>query len=307
VTVTPRASAARLPPAPGVYRFRDARGKILYIGRARLLRRRVASYWTDLRDRAHLAPMVARIERVEAVVCASEHEAAWLERNLLEHRLPRWNRTPGGQEVPVYIRLDQRPTTPGLHVVHAAGTDASARHFGPYLGGDRVRLAVAALNRVLPLTYTGTRLTGSQRDMAAKLGVAAADRDRLVQTLTAVLDRDRGAVAAVRSDLRARRGHAADILAFELAARLNAELDAVDWITCPQRVTRPDPHDCDIAGWADGILVRFQMRAGRLHTWTQRACTQPYARTHLSRTPAEWADFADRNAQLAAQLARPTR
>ena len=111
------------------------------------------------------------------------------------------------------------------------------------------------------------------------------------------------AVAAVRGDLRTRRGRAADVLAFELAARLTAELDAIDWITCPQRVARPDPHDCDVAGWADGILVRFQMRAGRLRTWTQRACTQAHARRHLSSTPAEWADFADRNAHLAAQLA----
>jgi excinuclease ABC subunit C len=303
VTLTPRANVARLPAAPGVYRFRDARNKILYIGRARLLRRRAASYWNDLGDRAHLAPMVARIERVEAVVCASEHEAAWLERNLLEHRLPRWNRTPGGQEVPVYIRLDERPTAPGLRVVHAVCTDAHVRHFGPYLGGDKVRLAVAALHRVLPLAYTGAGLTGSQRDMAANLGVATADRGRLVQRLTAVLDRDDAAVAAVRGDLRTRRGRAADVLAFELAARLTAEVDAIDWITCPQRVARPDPHDCDVAGWADGILVRFQMRAGRLRIWTQRACTQAHARRHLSSTPAEWADFADRNAHLAAQLA----
>jgi len=142
--------------------------------------------------------------------------------------------------------------------------------------------------------------------MAAKLGVGPADRDRLVQTLTALLDRDDAAVAAVRGDLRARRSHAAEVLAFELAARLNAELDAVDWITCPQRVTSSDPRDCNIAGWADGILVRFQMRAGRLCTWTQRACTPAHAHRHLSDTPAEWADFAHRNAQLAAQLAAQT-
>jgi excinuclease ABC subunit C len=49
--------------------------------------------------------MVKGIARVEAVVCGSEHEAARLERNLLEQRLPPWNKTAGGQEVPVWIRL----------------------------------------------------------------------------------------------------------------------------------------------------------------------------------------------------------
>ncbi|MEV0719502.1 hypothetical protein [Asanoa sp. NPDC050611] len=141
--------------------------------------------------------------------------------------------------------------------------------------------------------------------MAAKLGVGTADRDSLVRTITDVLDRDDATVAAVCGLLRARRSHAAEVLAFELAARLNAELDAVDWITSPQQVTRPESHDCDIAGWADGILVRFQMRAGRLRTWTQRACTRTRAGAYLTSTPAEWADFAHRNAQLAAQLARP--
>jgi excinuclease ABC subunit C len=85
---SPRATVARLPLGPGVYRFRDAAGRVLYVGRAVCLRRRVASYWGDLGDRRHLAPMVARIAQVEAVPCASAHEAAWLERNLLERRTP---------------------------------------------------------------------------------------------------------------------------------------------------------------------------------------------------------------------------
>ena len=79
---------ARLPTSPGVYRFRDADDRVLYIGRATSLRGRVGSYWSDLRERDHLAPMVARIERIEAVVTDSVHEAAWLERNLLEAALP---------------------------------------------------------------------------------------------------------------------------------------------------------------------------------------------------------------------------
>jgi excinuclease ABC subunit C len=138
-TGAPRAIAG-LPAAAGVYRFRDARGRVLYIGRATTLRTRVASYWSDLRDRAHLAPMVARIVRVEAVSCDSLHEAAWLERNLLQTWLPPWNRTPGGQENVVFIRMDLRPLAPGLTVEHVIDPARTVQYFGPYLGGRRGRL-----------------------------------------------------------------------------------------------------------------------------------------------------------------------
>jgi excinuclease ABC subunit C len=77
-----RDQAALLPLAPGVYRFRDATGRVLYLGRATSLRSRVASYWGDLGGRAHLGRMMARVVRVEAVACDSVHEAAWLERRL---------------------------------------------------------------------------------------------------------------------------------------------------------------------------------------------------------------------------------
>src|SRR5580700_1789314 len=113
--VSPREQVGCLPLAPGVYRFRDAAGRVLYVGRAVSLRRRVASYWGDLGDRRHLAVMVARIARVEAVPCDSAHEAAWLERNLLQYRKPPWNRSPsGGQEVEVWIRLSESAPAPGL-------------------------------------------------------------------------------------------------------------------------------------------------------------------------------------------------
>jgi len=83
-----RDRVACLPNSPGVYRFRDADDRVLSIGRATWLRGRVGSYWSDLRERGHLAPMVARIAGIEAVVTDSVHEAAWLERNLLEAALP---------------------------------------------------------------------------------------------------------------------------------------------------------------------------------------------------------------------------
>jgi excinuclease ABC subunit C len=300
----PPAAVARLPAAPGVYRFRDARGRVLYIGRATTLRSRVASYWSDLRDREHLAPMVAAVARIEAVACDPVHEASWLERNLLEAGLPRWNRTPGGQETVVYLRLDARPGSPGLAVSHLSRPDAGeVRYFGPYLGGLRARQAAAALGRILPLAYAGAQLRGAHRDLARSRGVTAADRDRIARRLTAVLERQPDAVAAARGELEALRDRAARALGFELAGRIQAEIEALDWVTGPQRVTSMEPSDAEVHGWAAGVLVRFVITGGRLCAWSQRACGPAQAASRLAATPPGWAAFARRNAELAAALA----
>lgn len=295
-----RRLAAGLPSAPGVYRFRDARGRVLYLGRATELRARVGSYGGDLRDRRHLRRMVPQVTRVEAVACDSVHEAAWLERNLLEESLPRWNRTAGGEEVPAYLRLDARPATAGLRLTHDAGPPvAGVRIFGPYLGGTRARLAVSALHRAHPLAATAAGLTGAERDLAARRGVSAADRDELAEAIAAVLRRDPVAVAAARQELERVRDRAAAALAFELAGRVQEELRALGWVTAAQQVTTLDPADLAVRGWADGWLVSFGVRAGRVRSWSQRRSARP-----PPEPPAAWAAFARRNAELAATLAR---
>ncbi len=310
---SPRAATAALPASPGVYRFRDARDRVLYVGRATSLRSRVRSYFGDLADRPRLAPMVASIAAIEAVACESEHEAAWLERNLLEAALPPWNRTPGGQEVAVCITLDGSPATPGLTVVHADTVSARSagrpgvRHFGPYLGGARVRLAAAGLRRVYPLGYAGDGQAGAMADMARRRGVSPSDRAALLTALAAVLDRDPLAVAGAEAELTRRRDAAAAAERFELAGRIHAELTALQWVVCPQRATVLEPVNATLAGFADGILVTFEITGGRMRGWRQQPSTPTLARSELAATPAQWREFAGRNAVLAARLTSAVR
>jgi excinuclease ABC subunit C len=291
-------SVRELPTGPGVYRFRDDAGKVLYIGRARNLRRRVQSYWVNLGDRPHLRRMVRRIARVEGVWCDSEHEAAWLERNLLEHSKPRWNRTEGGAEVVGYIRLDDG-SRPGLRFEHVIS--GSAPHFGPYLGGLRIRQAISGLHRVLPLQYT-VEGDGSAEEFGRLFGIGPADRGALAQTAIAVLSRDPAAVEALRDELVRRRDRAAGELRYEFAAKVQGEIEALDWICSEQKVAWLEPRDADVYGWADGVLVRFELRGGRMCTWTQRAVGEASARKRVAETPELWRPFARRNAELAARL-----
>jgi len=292
----------RLPDGPGVYRFRDDRGRVLYIGRATCLRSRVGSYWSDLQDRAHLAPMVARVSRLQAVSCDSVHEAAWLERNLLEKSLPRWNKTQGGQESAIYIRLAAGPAAAGLTAVYRPEPDDQVSYFGPYLGGLRVRQAIAALHRVLPLSYTRARLAGAEADMARSRGVAAHDRARIAGSLTAVLNREPAAITWVRGELEDLRDRAAAELSYEFAAQIQQEIAAVEWVTCPQRISTMDAADRMVSGWSDGMLVQFKIIAGQVCGWSQRPCGHASAARALAETPQEWTGFMKLNAELAASL-----
>jgi excinuclease ABC subunit C len=299
-----RAALGRLPLGPGVYRFRDAGGRALYLGRAVSLRRRVASYWSDLGDRPHLSPMVRAIAQVEAVECASEHEAAWLERSLLEQQLLPWNRSAGGQEVEVYLRLDSAARSPGLTLVHEPKAGGGVRHFGPYLGGLRVRLAAAAVLRVFPLDYAGA-CAGTARELGRRRGADSADRIVLAAGIGAALSRDPAAIAAVRAQLVARRQLAAAREAYEVAGRIQRELAALDWVTAPQRVVTAEPLDAFACGWADGVLIRFTIRAGRIRGWCSDRRSAADAAPLLAQTPAHWRAFTEQNAKLAARLADP--
>ncbi|RZT28594.1 excinuclease ABC subunit C [Kribbella sp. VKM Ac-2569] len=295
-------SVRELPAGPGVYRFRDDAGKVLYIGRARNLRRRVQSYWVNLGDRPHLQRMVRRIARVEGVWCDSEHEAAWLERNLLEHSKPRWNRTEGGAEVVGYIRLADG-SKPGLRFEHTIS--GGGPHFGPYLGGLRIRRAISGLHRVLPLQYTVAG-DGSAEEFGRLFGIGPADRDALARTAIAVLLKEPASVETLRSELVRRRDRAAGELRYEFAAKVQGEIEALEWICAEQKVAWMEPRDADVYGWADGVLVRFELRSGRMCTWTQRAVGEATARERVAATPALWQPFARRNAELAARLLKVT-
>src|SRR5436305_7086320 len=180
---------AVLPHRPGVYLMRDEGGRVLYVGRSGDLATRTRSYWRDLRDRPHLVRMLPRVEWLEPVLCRSEHEAAFLESDLLDRHRTRYNRTLG-MESCVWLRLDANPRAPSLEVVHEPQFDDGASWFGPYLGWEPARQAAAGLQRLYPLRYSGTRITRSDRELARSLGVDEADSALLAGRIERVLSRD---------------------------------------------------------------------------------------------------------------------
>jgi excinuclease ABC subunit C len=263
-----------LPHQPGVYILRDGAGRVIYVGRSRDLSSRVRTYWSDLRDRPHLVRMVERVAWLEPVLCASEHEAAFLESDLLERHPTRYNRTLG-MESRVWLRLDATPAAPSLEVVHEARPGDGAAWFGPYLGWEPARQAAAGLQRLYPLRYSGTGLDRSDRELARSLSVLPGDTADLAGRIERVLRRDRAAVRAAIRGLEAMRDQAAELEMFEHAGVLQQQIRGLSWITEPQKLSSLEPFDHDFCAVAATrgvtVLVILALRGGHM---TQRHVTR---------------------------------
>jgi len=153
-----------LPAGPGVYLFRDASGRVLYVGTSSNVRGRVRQYFTGSEMRARMAEMVGVAERVDAVGCVTGLEAQVRELRLIAEHRPCYNRRSRFPERAVWVKLTVEPF-PRLSVVRRLLAD-NACYLGPFSRVSTAELAVAAAHEAIPLRQCTTRLSG-RRPFAA--------------------------------------------------------------------------------------------------------------------------------------------
>ncbi len=146
----PRAIAARLPNRPGVYRMLDATGRVIYVGKASSLRKRVGSYFNKRQDSVKVARMVALIVDIEVTITGSEGEALILENSLIKSLRPRYNIMLRDDKSYPYIYLSKGEPFPRL-AFHRGVRKESGRYFGPYPSAGSVRDSLALMQRIFPL------------------------------------------------------------------------------------------------------------------------------------------------------------
>lgn len=151
-----RRLADDVPDAAGVYLFRDAQGRVLYVGKSRRLRARVRSYFTSSETRRRMAEMVAIAESVDTVVCTTEVEAEVRELRLIAAHKPPYNRRSKYPERSLWLKLTDEPF-PRLSVVSTVRDDGAA-YLGPFRHRRLAQAAAEAVYRAVPLRQCTQRL-----------------------------------------------------------------------------------------------------------------------------------------------------
>jgi len=264
---------ASLPHRPGVYRMLNAAGETLYVGKARDLKKRVASYFQKTGHEPRIAAMVAHVASVETTVTRSEGEALLLENNFIKSHEPRYNILFRDDKSYPYVCISGDPF-PQLRF-HRGALDRRNRYFGPFPSAGAVRDGIATLQKVFMLrtcenTVFANRsrpcmLHQIERCTAPCVGLIGADEYRDdVEGASLFL---RGKPGEVLTQLKAQMETAAAQLEFERAARLRDKIARLQQLQSRQFVESATAGDVDVvAAASEGGLFAVNVvmiRGGR--------------------------------------------
>lgn len=253
-----RPDPATIPLTPGVYLYKDARGRVIYVGKARVLRRRVLSYFRPEGLPVKTRAMLAHAQSLDFLTTTTEKEALLLEASLIKKYRPRYNIVLRDDKQYVLFRLDVKQPFPRLEIVRNARRDG-ARYFGPFTSAQAARETWKLIHRAFGLRRCSDRAMRNRvrpclyhhmgQCPAPCMGSVSPEQYHVaVERVCAILE---GRAGPLLRTLRAEMEAAAEELEFERAARLRDQITAVERTVERQAAILPAGGDMDAIGLAE--------------------------------------------------------
>ena len=274
-----RPEPSSIPDEPGVYRFRDAEGRVIYVGKAKSLRGRLGSYFADPRGlHSRTRSMVEAAASVDWIVVASEVEALQLEYSWIKEYDPRFNVRFRDDKSYPYLAVTLGEVFPRALVTRGAKR-AGTRYFGPYAHAWAIRASLDLLLRVFPVRTCSAGVFDRARRsgrpcLLADIGkcsapcvgrVSEAEHREIALELCGFLG---GQAKPVQRRLRDAMLEASAAQDFERAARLRDDLQALDRALERNTVVFDESVDADVIGIAvdelEAAFEVFHVRGGRI-------------------------------------------
>ena len=267
-----------LPGKPGVYLMKDARSRIIYVGKTRALRQRIRSYFQKNRHR-HTEPkavaLASRIHDFDYVVTESEADALLLEDNLIKEHKPRYNVMLRDDKSFPFIMLTDE-AFPRVVVTRNFRQDG-ARYFGPYTNVKAMRRTIDLIRKVFPLRTCPSARAWPSMDRPCldyyidrcpgpcKGHIDEAGYGEIIEQVCQFLS---GRTKDLLKQLKVRMAQAAENLQFEMAGRIRDQINAIENTATRQRAFTNKEVDRDIIGLArngtDVCGAVLQVREGKL-------------------------------------------
>ncbi|MDR0450514.1 MAG: excinuclease ABC subunit UvrC [Treponema sp.] len=272
-----KAAAREAPREPGVYLMRDGDNRIIYVGKARILRNRLGSYFSGAKD-IKTSTLIRQARSIETIIVASEYEALLLENTLIKQHSPKYNiNLKDGKTYPV-VRITSEGFPRVFRTRHIV--EDGSRYFGPFPNIQSVDLILDLVEKLFPLRKCRTFKKRESpcmyyhigRCMAPCCGKITVEEyalqvRRMEQLLTGSVAGD-GANRELIRDLEGEMGKAAAELRFERAAQLRNAIRAIQDLSGDSAVVDFDPESRDYIAWAtEGVFTTFtvfSMRGGRM-------------------------------------------
>jgi excinuclease ABC subunit C len=263
-----------LPGRPGVYRMLDADGQILYVGKARNLKSRVASYFQASNVQPKVQALIAKTTNMEVTITNSDTEALLLEYNLIKKHRPRFNVVLRDDKSFPYLHLETNHEFPRLNFYRGSRKEPG-KYFGPYPSAGAVRDTLQQLQKLFRIrncddTYFANRSRPClqyqiQRCTAPCVGLVS--KEYYARDVSAAIKVLEGRNDEVGEELGRRMDAAAERLDFEEAAQLRDQLAKLKVIQSQQIVTAGADHDADVIAIAaangEYCVALMFVRAGR--------------------------------------------